>query len=154
MRCVAPYNNDMTTADALAALVGGLLIGCAASGLLFVNARLAGISGIVAGVLPPWQGEVRWRLAFLAGLLSGGVILLLSYPAALAGSSPRSSPLLAAAGLLVGLGARLSNGCTSGHGVCGLARRSTRGLLATITFMITGALTVLVVDHVLHLGRP
>jgi uncharacterized protein len=133
----------------LTPLLGGILIGASASGLLFFNGRIAGISNIVAGLLPPRSEDTTWRLAFVLGLLAGGVVLLFAYPAAFS-TSPRSLPVLAAGGLLVGLGARISNGCTSGHGVCGLARRSARGLAATVTFMLTGAVTVYVVNHLLR----
>jgi len=131
------------------AVVGGMLIGGAASGLLLFNGRIAGISGIVAGVLSPRHGDVAWRLSFVLGLLAGGTVLVVGDPSAISTVSPRSLPVLAVAGVLVGLGTRISNGCTSGHGVCGLARRSARSLAATLTFMGTGAVTVYVVNHVL-----
>jgi len=134
--------------DVTRALAGGALIGGAASALLFLNGRIAGISGVVAGLLPPRPGEISWRVAFLLGLLTGGAVLALIDPSALPQSSGSSS-VVALAGLLVGIGTRLSNGCTSGHGVCGLARRSRRSLVATATFISTGALTVYVVRHVL-----
>ncbi|HVO22205.1 MAG TPA: YeeE/YedE thiosulfate transporter family protein [Candidatus Margulisiibacteriota bacterium] len=140
----------MDAISVLTALGGGVLIGGAASGLLFLNGRIAGISGIVGGLLPPQRGEGFWRLAFVLGLLVGGVLLLRTYPAAFPTFQAPSLARLAAAGLLVGFGTGLSNGCTSGHGVCGLARRSLRSLVATITFMGTGALTVYVVNHVLR----
>jgi len=128
-------------------LLGGVLIGLAASGLLLYNGRIAGISGIAAGLLPPWDRETRWRLAFFSGLLTGGVILSFAYPVAFS-LPPRSLPVLAVAGLLVGLGTRIGNGCTSGHGVCGLARRSMRSAVATATFMTTAAITVYLIDRV------
>ena len=134
--------------EIMAALVGGVLIGGAASGLLLFNGRIAGISNIVAGVLSPRPRDTLWRVCFLLGLLAGGVLLLVAYPAAFDVSHPRSLPVLATAGLLVGLGTRISNGCTSGHGVCGLSRRSVRSLAATVTFMATGALTVYLMEHV------
>lgn len=134
-------------------LIGGILIGAAASGLLLFNGRLAGISNIVGDLLPPRGGGVRWRAAFTAGLLAGGVLLLVAYPEAFR-TPPRSLPVLAVAGLLVGFGARISNGCTSGHGVCGLARRSTRALAATVTFMATGVLTVYVFEHLVRAAVP
>ncbi|HVM95429.1 MAG TPA: YeeE/YedE thiosulfate transporter family protein [Candidatus Acidoferrales bacterium] len=131
------------------ALAGGLLIGSAASGLLLLNGRLAGISNIVAGLISPRPGETDWRLAFLIGLLAGGATLLFAYPSAFPETSSRPLGLLAVAGLLVGVGTRLGNGCTSGHGVCGLARRSPRSLSATLVFMTTGAIAVYVVNHLL-----
>jgi hypothetical protein len=131
----------------LPALLGGLLIGAAASLLWLGSGKVAGISGILGGALgrPEQRG---WRLVFLAGLLAGGVVLLLVRPAAL---SPATAPLplLAAGGLLVGFGARLGGGCTSGHGVCGLSRLSRRSLIATLTFFASAALVV----WLLRLGR-
>jgi uncharacterized membrane protein YedE/YeeE len=121
------------------ALAGGALIGLAASVLLIANGRVAGISGILGGVLAPVRGEVRWRVLFLVGLVASGLALALLMPGAI-GASPRALPLVALAGLLVGVGTRLGNGCTSGHGVCGLSRLSPRSLAATLTFMTTGAL--------------
>ena len=138
----------MDASSLVAPLAGGILIGLAASGLLLLNGRLAGISGIFGGVVA-LRPDAPWRLAFVAGLLSSGAVLLLVRPEAFGSAPPASLPVLAVAGLLVGIGARVSNGCTSGHGVCGLARRSPRALIATLTFMATGALTVLVVRHVL-----
>jgi len=127
------------------ALVGGLLIGLAAVLLLFANGRIAGISGIVAGAL---VGDGRaWRLAFLAGLAAG------TLAARASGGGPESltmvagAPAIVIAGLLVGLGTRLASGCTSGHGVCGVARLSPRSIAATATFMMTGGLTVFAVRH-------
>lgn len=126
-------------------LAGGLLIGAAAAGLLLVNGRIAGVSGILrraASIRPD-----AWRLAFLAGLaVSGlvGALLGVQSPAAL---TTQSVPALAVAGLLVGLGTRLADGCTSGHGVCGLGNLSLRSLVATATFMGVAGLTVFVVHH-------
>jgi uncharacterized membrane protein YedE/YeeE len=125
-------------------LFGGALIGLAAVLLLFWNGRIAGISGIVAGVLRPAAGEVAWRVTFLAGLLAGGILLAVVYPDALALRAPRSLALVALAGVLVGYGTRLGSGCTSGHGVCGIGRLSPRSIVATLVFMATGALTVYV----------
>ena len=129
----------------LTALAGGALIGAAASGLLLVNGRLAGISSIAAGLISPSE-ETPWQGSFVLGLLAGGGLLLLLAPS----SFPLpASPAwrLVVAGVLVGFGTRLGNGCTSGHGVCGLSRRSPRSLAATLTFMATAAVTVLVVTH-------
>lgn len=140
----------MQASDMLTALLGGALIGAAASGLLLVNGRIAGISGIVAGLLPPRASDAAWRLSFVLGLLAGGVMLLRAGHDAFGGPHPRSLPTLVAAGLLVGLGTRIGGGCTSGHGVCGLSRRSARSLVATLTFMTTAAITVYVFDHLLR----
>ena len=126
------------------ALAGGALIGLAATLLFAFTGRTAGISGVVGGLVRPEPGaghEWSWRAAFAAGLLLGGLVLVLLAPAAIA-PSPRSAAVLAAAGLLVGFGSRMGDGCTSGHGVCGLARLSRRSAAATAVFMATGMLTV------------
>ena len=129
------------------ALLGGVLIGMAASALLLFSGKIAGISGIVAGMLPPRPGDVVWRLCFLLGLATGGLLLLRLVPEAFGTVHPQAPALLMTAGLLVGLGTRIGNGCTSGHGVCGLSRRSMRSLIATLTFMASGMVTVYVVRH-------
>lgn len=123
-------------------LMGGFLIGLAASGLLWLNGRLAGISGIVSGLLPPLSLNQTWRATFTLGLLTAGVIAIKYTPDSL-GTPPgnRSLGVLAIAGLLIGLGTGLSKGCTSGHGICGLARGSLRSLIATLTFMAAGIVT-------------
>ncbi|MBA2662212.1 MAG: YeeE/YedE family protein [Bradymonadaceae bacterium] len=128
----------------IASLVGGILIGLAAAAMMLFNGRVAGISGIFGGILMPAKGELSWRLTFFVGLLVGGLILLLAMPQAFDFTSGRTLAMLAAAGLLVGIGTRLGGGCTSGHGVCGLSRLSLRSLVATMTFMATGAITVFV----------
>ncbi len=133
----------------IAPLAGGLIIGLAAVGLLLLNGRIAGISNILAGLLTPQRGDGFWRLSFVLGLLAGGELLQVLYPQALNVSHPRSLGMVASAGLLVGFGARIGNGCTSGHGVCGLARRSRRSLAATATFMLSGIVTVYLTNHVL-----
>ena len=130
------------------ALAGGVLIGLAASVLLAFNGRVAGITGILAGVLMPTRGEVTWRMTFLVGLLIGGLGMQAFLPERI-GESVRSLGLVAAAGLVVGVGTRLGNGCTSGHGVCGLSRGSPRSLAATATFMGTGMLAAAVVRYLL-----
>ena len=135
-----------------ASLLGGAIIGLAASVLLLGAGRVAGISGIVGGLLVPRAGDTAWRALFVAGLLVGGLGLRLVDPALVRSDLDRSAAALVAAGMLVGFGTRLGTGCTSGHGVCGLSRRSVRSLAATATFMATGALTVYVVGHVL--GGP
>ena len=140
----------MTHFTPWSALLGGVLIGLAASLLMLLNGRVAGISGIFAGILHPRRSEIPWRAAFLLGLLSVGLITKFAFPG-IAAQSSASAPgaLVIAAGLLVGFGARLSNGCTSGHGVCGIPRLSPRSISATLTFMATGALTVFVLRHLL-----
>ena len=129
------------------AFAGGLLIGASTALFLVLNGRIAGISGILGGLLSPTRSELGWRLAFLAGLVSAPLIYT-----ALGGSFPPISLdapvwLLVCAGLLVGLGTRLGAGCTSGHGVCGIGRGSPRSIAATLTFMATAILTVLVTRH-------
>ena len=123
------------------ATVGGGVIGLAASWLLLAKGRVAGISGIVGGLLGPADAQTSWRVTFLGGLLAGGVILVATMPAVIAAPVGRSAGMVAAAGLLVGYGTRLGSGCTSGHGVCGLTRFSPRSLVATLTFMATGFAT-------------
>src|SRR5262249_33599541 len=106
----------------LASLVGGALVGAAASLLLLFNRRLAGITGIVAGVLPPQREDARWRIAFLVGLALGGLLMAALRPDWFQMRVERSTGAIVLAGVLVGFGTRLGNGCTSGHGVCGLSR--------------------------------
>ncbi len=130
------------------ALIGGALIGLSASLLLVFDGKIAGISGIVGGLLRPTPGDTTWRGTFVAGLLIGGLLLRLLYPEAF-GESVASLGAVAVAGAIVGYGTRLGNGCTSGHGVCGNSRFSVRSLAATVTFIFTGAITVFVVRHVL-----
>lgn len=124
-------------------LLGGALIGLAAAGLLVLAGKTAGVSGILDGVLRGEAGEWRWKASFLAGLVAGGSLLAWRLPAALASGPPRSWPLVIAGGLLVGFGARLGGGCTSGHGVCGIGRGSLRGVVGTAFFVAAGVLTVL-----------
>jgi uncharacterized membrane protein YedE/YeeE len=126
----------------VAPLAGGALIGAAATLLLLSLGQTAGVSGIVAGALDLRQA-VSWRGWFLAGLVFAGALSALLAPSAF-GASPASTPTsLVVAGLLVGFGSRLGRGCTSGHGICGLSRLSIRSLVATVTFMTAGAVTVL-----------
>ena len=133
--------------DILLPLLGGLLIGASALLLLVVSGRIAGVSGIVGGLLSARHGDRGWRLAFLGGLMAGGLLLLGLDPAALPDGLPAATPIVVLAGLLVGYGSRAANGCTSGHGVCGLSRLSARSLGATLTFMATGALAAFVVSR-------
>jgi len=128
------------------ALAGGLLIGLAAAAFVLVNGRIAGISGIVGGLLRPVQGDVAWRVAFVGGLVAAPLAYALFAPLP-AVRIDAGAGTLAAAGLLVGLGTRYGSGCTSGHGVCGLARLSPRSLVATVSFMAAGFATVFVLRH-------
>lgn len=137
----------MADANLIGGIIGGFLIGIAAALLLWANGRIAGISGILGGVILPAPAVERpWRSAFLLGLIGGAA----SY-AMITGKLPielETNVLgLIAAGLLVGVGTRLGSGCTSGHGVCGLARRSPRSLTATLTFIISGVITVYLFRH-------
>lgn len=129
-----------------ASLAGGMLIGLAAAALLLLLGRIAGISGIVGGLLKPSKGDAGWRLAFVLGLLAAPTVYALFQPLP-AIEVTTNMPLLLAAGLLVGVGSRYGSGCTSGHGVCGLSRLSPRSLAATLAFMATGFATVYVIRH-------
>jgi uncharacterized membrane protein YedE/YeeE len=138
----------MDEPNIIGGLGGGALIGCAAVLLLLCNGRIAGISGILGGLISSSApGEKGWRSAFIVGLIVGAGLY-----SAVAGGLPLElqarTPMLLVAGLLVGVGTRLGSGCTSGHGVCGLARRSPRSLAATAAFMATAAITVYLTRHV------
>jgi len=132
-----------------AALAGGTLIGLAALLLLLCNGRIAGISGIMGGSLQPARGDLLWRVLFFFGLLTGGLVTLWWWPAALAIRIDVSTPAVILAGLLVGLGARIGSGCTSGHGVCGVGRLAPRSIVASTVFVSAAMLTVYVVRHLL-----
>ena len=127
-------------------LAGGMLIGIAAAMLVLLNGRVAGISGIVGGLLAPRRGEIAWRLAFVAGLFAAPLLwmLLADVPVPRIGAGFGT---LLAAGLLVGVGTSYGSGCTSGHGVCGLSRLSPRSLVATGAFMAAGVATVFIARH-------
>ncbi|CAN0595173.1 MULTISPECIES: YeeE/YedE family protein [Marinobacter] len=130
------------------ALAGGILIGLAAASFVLLNGRIAGISGILGGLLTPSTGDIGWRVAFMAGLIGAPLLWILA-----ADMPPinveAGYPALIVAGLLVGIGTRYGSGCTSGHGVCGLSRLSPRSLVATLTFMATGFVTVFLIRHAL-----
>jgi len=129
------------------ASAGGLLIGLAAAWLILESGHVLGASGLVGGLVPPRAGDWGWRVAALAGLIAAPLVArFLFAPAAPVVEANAAS--LTVGGLMVGFGARLANGCTSGHGVCGLARLSPRSLAATLTFMGAGFLTVFLVRHV------
>ena len=130
-------------------LAGGVLIGTAAAMLLLLNGKVAGISGIVGGLLRPGAGNIGWRVAFIAGLLAAPLLYQLATPLP-AVQIDADTGLLVAAGLLVGVGTRYGSGCTSGHGVCGLSRLSPRSLVATAAFMAAGFVTVFIVRHLLR----
>jgi uncharacterized membrane protein YedE/YeeE len=132
-----------------AALAGGALIGLAAALFLLMNGRIAGISGIVAGLLRPAARDWQWRVAFIAGMALAPLVARLgAMPKIEIAAAPTT---LIFAGFLVGIGTRYGSGCTSGHGVCGVSRLSLRSLVATVAFMVTGFATVYIVRH--GLGR-
>jgi uncharacterized membrane protein YedE/YeeE len=133
----------------ISSLLGGALIGVAASLFLWTHGRVAGISGIFAGALRRGTTDRRAQLVFLAGLVLAAIVFSVVRPDAFASSWTASLPLALVAGVLVGVGTQLGNGCTSGHGVCGISRLSRRSLVATLTFMAAGAGTVFVVRHVI-----
>ena len=137
----------------IASLVGGILIGVSASAMLLLEGKIAGISGIFAGILRPISNDTTWRACFIAGLLAGGLLLRIFMPAAYDFGIVRSYGVLVTAGLLVGFGTRLGNGCTSGHGVCGISRLSPRSMVATATFIASGAVTVYLFNHLAAGGR-
>lgn len=142
----------MTATDftPVASLLGGALIGASAVMLMATHGRIAGISGIAVRLLPPYaDGEFAGRLAFILGLVVAPVVVLLATGSAPVPSIEAWPALLVLAGLLVGFGAVWGNGCTSGHGVCGLSRLSSRSLVATLTFMATAIATVFVTRHLL-----
>ena len=130
-----------------ASLAGGALIGIAAAMLVLLNGRVAGISGIVGGLLAPRRGEIAWRLAFVGGLLLAPAVVLLFFNKSPMPRIDAGFGTLAVAGLLVGIGTSYGSGCTSGHGVCGLSRLSPRSLVATAAFMLAGIVTVFVARH-------
>ncbi|MGY3689188.1 YeeE/YedE family protein [Vibrio coralliilyticus] len=123
-------------------LIGGALLGLSATMLLMINGNVAGISGIVNGVLSPKRNDLFWRLLFLIGMVSGGALSVMVLGIEIPSTESISAFVLVIAGLLVGFGTRLSNGCTSGHGICGVGRFSFRSIVATAIFMVVAALTV------------
>lgn len=129
------------------ALAGGAIIGAASALFVLVNGRIAGVSGIVGGLLRPTAADLAWRAAFIAGLVAAPVVV--GVFATLPGVTIDAGyPVLMVAGILVGVGTRYAAGCTSGHGVCGLARLSPRSLTATLAFMVAGFATVFIVRHI------
>jgi uncharacterized membrane protein YedE/YeeE len=138
----------MTSFDPVSAALGGLLIGAGALLLMLFSGRIAGISGIFADALEPHQTGRGWRIAFIVGLIAAPLVVAVTGRAVPAPDMPAWAVVIAG-GLLVGFGTRLGSGCTSGHGVCGIARLSPRSLAATATFMVTAAVVVAVSRHVL-----
>ena len=132
------------------ALAGGLLIGLAAAMFALLNGRIAGISGVVGGLLRPVWGDAAWRIAFVAGLIAAPLVYLL-FAALPMPQIDAGFGTLVVAGVLVGAGSRYGSGCTSGHGICGLSRLSPRSLVATAVFMVAGFATVFATRHVFGL---
>lgn len=128
------------------ALLGGLLIGLASAMVILLNGRIAGISGILGGLLRPTKGDLSWRIAFLLGLIVAPLVFSVVAPLPDVQVDADMTALIVA-GLLVGIGTRYGSGCTSGHGVCGLSRLSPRSLVATLAFMLAGFATVFIVRH-------
>ena len=129
-------------------LLGGLLIGTASALFILANGRIAGISGILGGLLRPTSGDVMWRLAFLLGLIVAPAVLA-AFVAPVIPTIDAGPTTLIIAGLLVGIGTRYGGGCTSGHGICGLSRLSPRSLIATLAFMGSGMAIVFAMRHLL-----
>ncbi len=132
------------------ALLGGMIIGLSAAMFVLLNGRVAGISGVLGGLLRPKHGDIGWRLAFLLGLV-GAPLLYLAFSTLPTTRIDAGYGALVAAGLLVGVGTRYGGGCTSGHGVCGLSRLSPRSLFATLAFMAAGFVTVFALRHLLKI---
>ena len=143
----------MTTFTPVASLIGGLLIGISAVLLMWTAGRIAGVTGIIAGLLPPRVTAVGVRLGFIAGIIAGPLVVGLVTGHPVQQTITGSSLLFAVSGLLVGFGTVLGNGCTSGHGVCGLSRLSPRSLVATLTFMAVAAGIVFAMRHVVGGGQ-
>ena len=146
-----PLTVDRAAFTPWSALAGGALIGLAAGMLVLLNGRIAGIAGITGGLIRPRRGDIVWRLTFLLGLVAAPTLwqTSLALPPL---HIEAGMPLLIVAGLLVGISTRYGAGCTSGHGVCGLARLSPRSLLATLCFMGAGFATVFIIRHLLSGG--
>lgn len=130
-------------------LFGGMLLGISATILLLFNGKIAGISGIVTGLITPKQSDYTWRWLFVVGMISGGGLGVYAFGAHVPSEYAVSTAILMAAGFLVGMGTRLGNGCTSGHGICGIGRLSVRSIAATCVFMLVAGITVFVRLHLL-----
>jgi uncharacterized membrane protein YedE/YeeE len=141
-------NIDWANLTPLSSVAGGVLIGLSAALMLLLSGRIAGISGIVGGLLRPTMGDIGWRTAFLLGLVVAPLVYAAFAPLPEVRIEAGTGTLVAA-GLLVGLGTRYGAGCTSGHGVCGISRGSPRSLVATLAFMLAGFVTVYAVRHLI-----
>lgn len=139
----------MTEFTPFASLFGGALIGLAAVLLMALHGRIAGMTGILSGIIPPLAADWDWRAAFIAGAVVAPVVVVALFGDIVAFDSPAPVQLLIIGGLIVGVGVTLGGGCTSGHGVCGIARFSKRSIVATLVFMATTAATVFVIRHVI-----
>lgn len=135
----------MTEFTPVSALIGGALIGLSVVFFMATMGRIAGISGIVSGLMNPKSSDFGWKLAFVAGLMVAPFVYAMMRPEDVSVAFPHSIGFIVAGGLLVGIGSRLGSGCTSGHGICGMARLSPRSIVATLTFMATGIITVFVI---------
>ena len=145
-------NIDWAHFTPYASLTGGLILGVASAMFILLNGRILGISGILGGLMPPKVGDTWWRVAFLLGMFAAPTVFHAVMPVEWV-TAPRIEAgelSVIGAGLLVGIGTRYASGCTSGHGVCGLSRLSPRSLVATLSFMGAGFLTVYVLRHVLQ----
>ncbi len=129
-------------------LAGGVLIGLATAMFLLLNGRIAGISGILGGLLRPVKGDVGWRIAFVAGLIFSPIVFSFAAPLPAVQIDADAASLIMA-GLLVGIGTRYGSGCTSGHGICGISRLSPRSMVATALFMLAGFVTVFITRHLI-----
>ena len=141
---VTPFTPYMAT-------LGGFLIGLSAVILMATNGRIAGMTGILNGVIPPMESDWRWRALFISGAIAGPILLWALTGHAIEIGVPVTTTMMVVGGLIVGIGVTYGSGCTSGHGVCGMARFSPRSIVATIVFMTTTFITVYVVRHVLAL---
>jgi uncharacterized membrane protein YedE/YeeE len=139
---------DFSSFTPWSALIGGLILGFAALIFILVNGRITGISGILGGLLSPSQGDVWWRVAFIAGLIMAPSIYHV-FAALPPIQVDARYPMLIVAGLIVGIGTRYGSGCTSGHGICGISRLSPRSLVATAAFMVAGFITVFIIRHLI-----
>ncbi|MDP1678861.1 MAG: YeeE/YedE family protein [Candidatus Nitrotoga sp.] len=139
---------DWTNFTPWSSLAGGVLIGLATAMFLLLNGRIAGISGILGGLLRPIKGDVGWRVAFVAGLIFSPIAFSVAAPLPAVRIDANAASLIMA-GLLVGIGTRYGSGCTSGHGVCGLSRLSPRSMVATALFMLAGFVTVFITRHLI-----
>ncbi len=144
---------QIQTFDPVAPLIGGALIGLSATIVLLTHGRVTGISGIFGGLLHAQPTDTTFRGWFLAGLLVAGLIARVGWPDLITLDNSTGVGLTALAGVLVGFGTSMGNGCTSGHGVCGLSRQSRRSLFATLTFMATGAIVVFFMRRVIGVGQ-